>query len=844
MIHERWRAPEGFFVVNPFDVINSPGDPNGAKADIASNLAFNVGTLGPNASTTLTYYVVFATSRQSAENLYQVQLGTAVPVSPTSVSFVNGVWTGNVTVTQAAVGMHLHVNDGSGHGGDSNTFDTSSAAPLLLSVPANATEGDGTVMGTVSVPIAPATDLTVSLTSSDPSRATVPTTVVIPAGQTSVGLPITIIDDTLLNGPEAIVIGATTTNPNYAPGSGTITIHDNETTTLAVTLPATAHETGGTLVGTVTSGQAPTRDITVQLASNDTSQLTVPATVILPAGQTSVNFTATLLDDHIIESGPTPVTVTAQMDNWTPGSGTVNIIDDDHTMTVTLPASGWEGQAFPGAGTIQIGGTLTLDLVVSLTPSDPTEMSLPATVTIPAGQMSATFDVRLLDNGLCQGPQTVDVTATAADLPTAETSMVVKDADVYQFGFDTIGSAATAGVPFSVTARAYDILGNPILVYNGTASLTASGDSGPLPIMPTSVTFVAGVWTGDVTVNTADTNVALRVDNGAGVAGTSNTTTVWPMLQVVSTTPSVGGTFTLPGPFTYDVTFNDPVTPSSVTTSSLVLSGISGATVTGATVLPGDMTVRFTIDGATTEGTLAASIASGAITDPAGNAGIAFSARYLVDIGTVAFPVPLVAVNPLGSLVYTGSTTGVINPAGDTDSFTIVLDAGQTLTADVAPTAALQPTLTITGPDGATLGSATAAAVGKEVFLQTVPVTTAGTYTMTVGGAAGTGAYTLQIDLNAAVEAESHDGPTNDSFASAQSLDPAFASLGNTAAQARPCWAPRTPMARPSSRGTWTPIPAGHTRANGLGDSPPAPVAPATAIPIPRPAIRATMSSA
>ena len=236
----------------------------------------------------------------------------------------------------------------------------------------------------------------------------------------------------------------------------TITVHDNESAVLTVNLPSSADELDGTLTGTITSDQAPTRDITVQLLSGDTSRLTVPATVTLPAGQTTVSFNATLLDDHVIESGPTPVAVTAQTENWTTGSATVSLIDDDRTMTLALPASGWEGQTFTGTGMVRIGGTLTSDLVVSLLSADTAELTVPATVTIPHGQMTATFDVTLHSNGLRQGPQTVQVTATATALPTANASMVVKDADVDHFAFDTVASTKTAGVPFSVTARAYD----------------------------------------------------------------------------------------------------------------------------------------------------------------------------------------------------------------------------------------------------------------------------------------------------------------------------------------------------------------------------------------------------
>ena len=102
------------------------------------------------------------------------------------------------------------------------------------------------------------------------------------------------------------------------------------------------------------------------------------------------------------------------------------------------------------------------------------------------------------------------------------------------------------------------------------------------------------------------------------------------LLQVTSTDPPVGGTFTLPGPFTYDVNFNEPVDPASVQTSDLTLSGIAGATVTGVSVINGNMTAEFTLDVNRT-GTLTANIAAGAVTDQFGNPGAAFSGNYQVE---------------------------------------------------------------------------------------------------------------------------------------------------------------------------------------------------------------------
>jgi Bacterial Ig-like domain len=100
------------------------------------------------------------------------------------------------------------------------------------------------------------------------------------------------------------------------------------------------------------------------------------------------------------------------------------------------------------------------------------------------------------------------------------------------------------------------------------------------------------------------------------------------LLQVTSTNPPVGSTFTGPAMAMYDVNFNEEVDPDSVSTGSLQLSGIA-ATVTNVQVINNNMTAEFTINfTAVIGGTLTASIPAGAITDQFGNPNAAFSGDY------------------------------------------------------------------------------------------------------------------------------------------------------------------------------------------------------------------------
>jgi hypothetical protein len=257
------------------------------------------------------------------------------------------------------------------------------------------------------------------------------------------------------------------------------------------------------------------------------------------------------------------------------------------------------------------------------------------------------------------------------------------------------------------------------------------------------------------------------------------------LLQVVATAPPVGGVFTLPSPLTYDVTFNEPINPASVQPGDLQLTGIAGSTVTAASVLPGNTTARFTLN-VPTEGAITASIPAGAITDAFGNAGATFTGGYVVDIGTVPYPTPLLAKNPQGSLIYDPSVAGNIGFAGDTDSFTLAVDPAQTLTAIVTGLGGLQASVELRNPDSTVIGSATAAGAGQPALIQTAAATTGGSYTFMVSGAGGTtGNYSLQVILNAARELEGTiSGATNNTPATAQDINASFITLGTSLASA------------------------------------------------------------
>jgi len=100
------------------------------------------------------------------------------------------------------------------------------------------------------------------------------------------------------------------------------------------------------------------------------------------------------------------------------------------TLTVSLPASASEGDGLlPGQGTVSIPWALEANLVVSLSSDDPSELAVPVSVTVSAGQTSAPFDLTMVDDALLDGSQPATVAASASGWTGAADTMTVTDND-------------------------------------------------------------------------------------------------------------------------------------------------------------------------------------------------------------------------------------------------------------------------------------------------------------------------------------------------------------------------------------------------------------------------------
>jgi uncharacterized repeat protein (TIGR01451 family) len=174
------------------------------------------------------------------------------------------------------------------------------------------------------------------------------------------------------------------------------------------------------------------------------------------------------------------------------------------TVTLTSSTGDSETLSVPALG----GGVFQ----VSIPTSDGTVAAGDGVLeTVPGGTITLTYN------------DSNDGTGNSATV-TAQATMFRVD----HFAFNAISGSEQDGVPFAVTVSAYDSSGDLISGYDGTVTLTASGSGGPISVSPTLMTFVSGVWTGNIRVNGVDSAVTLGVNSSRGAVGISNTFALQP----------------------------------------------------------------------------------------------------------------------------------------------------------------------------------------------------------------------------------------------------------------------------------------------------------------------------
>ncbi|WP_394158451.1 immunoglobulin-like domain-containing protein, partial [Vibrio campbellii] len=258
-------------------------------------------------------------------------------------------------------------------------------------------------------------------------------TVTIPAGQTSVALDITTLDDGIYEGTENLTITLTDTT-----GADSTLDSDTKEATVSITDAQSAPEVsisadqnnvneGQTAGFTVTLSQVSDETVTVKFeytgVAEDGKDFTGIASIEIPAGQSSADLDIATLTDGIYE-GAESFTVTIKdvegADAAIGANDNASVVINDAQQAPTVSIVADQASVTEGGDasfTVSIDQKSDEDVVVSFTIGgdvDGKDYQAPTiyTVTIPAGQTSVALDVTTLDDGIYEGTENLTITLT------------------------------------------------------------------------------------------------------------------------------------------------------------------------------------------------------------------------------------------------------------------------------------------------------------------------------------------------------------------------------------------------------------------------------------------------
>jgi hypothetical protein len=404
------------------------------------------------------------------------------------------------------------------------------------------TEAGGADTFTIVLTSQPSADVTIGLSSSDPTEGTVsPTNVTFTPAEWNVAQTVTVtgVDDFSVDGSIAYTIitaPAVSDDPNYnGLNASDVSVTNVDDDTAGITVNPTSGlvttEAGGADTFTIVLTSQPSADVTIGLSSSDPTEGTVsPTSVTFTPADWNVAQTVTVtgLDDSIVDGSIAYTIITApavsddpNYDGIDPADVSVTNVDDDTAGITINPTSGLTTTEAGGADTfiVMLNSQPSADVTIDLSSSDPTEgMVSPASVMFTPANWNEpqTVTVTGLDDSIVDGDiaYTIITAPAVSDDPNYD-GIDPADVSVTNVDNDTAGITInpTSGL-ITTEAGGADTF-TIVLTSQPSADVTiglSSSDPTEGTVSPTSVMFTPADWNVAQTVTV--TGVDDTVDDG------------------------------------------------------------------------------------------------------------------------------------------------------------------------------------------------------------------------------------------------------------------------------------------------------------------------------------------
>lgn len=304
---------------------------------------------------------------------------------------------------------------------------------------------------------------------------------------------------------------------------------------LSLEVPAFVTEGSPAASGVVRLSETTSTDLAVALGSTYPTEIVVPASVVVPAGQDSAVFTMGFPEDDLLDDA-IAVTISAAATGYDAASAACVVQDNEpRTITLTLPASVQEGST--ATGTLTLGGKAVTTITVTLGSSSPGDVTGTQFASITAGNSSGPIALATLENSQPELNRTVTITPAANGFTADSIPLEIIDDDPASLVWAPLPGAALAGTSLAVNISALLLNGQLATSYSASGKLYKSQGTGSSPSLVSNISFYDGVANPQFTINEPHPLTSLTVTT----AGLSSTSQPFALLAPPAASFSLGG---------------------------------------------------------------------------------------------------------------------------------------------------------------------------------------------------------------------------------------------------------------------------------------------------------------
>lgn len=414
----------------------------------------------------------------------------------------------------------------------------------------NITEPSAVFSYTFALTSEPTAPVNVTLQSSDSGECSVTPNITLDGSNwRGITVPVSAVNDDVMDGPQPCLIQSSvnSADPLYNGGTVdplTVTVLDEDVAGIVVSPQQLAvDELNGTALFTVALTSEPTAAVSIDLASLDTTECSVPANVTLTAQNwRGVALAVTAVDDFqadddqicLVESS-NATSADANYDAMTVADVIATVVDDEEIAVLFAPAEPVVRE--PNATTtvqVRLGSLPTAPVTLLFTSSAADECTVTANATLTTANWRDGVDltVTAVDDSVDDGAQTCTINTVASS------------------GDGNYNGLAVAGLPVTVEDDEVVAMTATVQASHGVAEIG------------TTVTYTYQVInTGDVPLTVA------ALDSGAGKV-TFEPRTIAPQATAQGRLTRTVRESDLPGPLVHDVAFTAQTAANSIITAT------------------------------------------------------------------------------------------------------------------------------------------------------------------------------------------------------------------------------------------------------------------------------------